>query len=164
MPRLRPAAAVLLTGLAAGTLDISDSLLFNAFRGVTPASVFRYIASGLVGIQAAVRGGDAVVALGVAIHFAIALFWTAVYYQLSRRWPAMLRQPFLWGPVFGALLYPVMTYLVLPLTRVPHPAGVATVANRVNGLLALVICIGLPVALLLRRYAPVEPRAARAAR
>jgi uncharacterized membrane protein YagU involved in acid resistance len=152
--RLHPAAAVLLAGLAAGTLDISDAIVFNAFRGVTPASIFRYIASGLIGIQAAVRGGDAVVALGVAIHFTIAVFWTAVYYLLSRRFPALVRRPFLWGPVYGALLYPVMTYVVLPLTRVPHPAGITAVANRINGVLALVFCIGLAVALMLRRYAP----------
>jgi hypothetical protein len=154
--QLHPAAAILLAGLAAGTLDISDALIFNAFRGVTPASVFRFIASGLIGIRAAVGGGAAAVALGVAVHFCIAVFWTAVYYGLSRRWPAMVRRPWLWGPGFGAVLYPVMTYVVLPLTRVPHAAGIATVANRLNGWLALVFCIGLPVALVLSRYAPVR--------
>ncbi len=153
----------MLAGVAAGTLDISDALIFNAFHGITPAEVFRFIASGLLGLPAAVRGGAWVVALGVAMHFTIALFWTAVYYLLSRHFPVLLRRAWICGPLYGAVLYPVMTFLVLPLTRVPHPAGIVTVANRINGVFALVVCIGLAVALLLRRYAPVPAPAAGAA-
>ncbi len=39
-------------GLVAGTLDITDNLVFNQLRGITPWRVFQYIASGLIGRQA----------------------------------------------------------------------------------------------------------------
>ncbi len=66
-------------GLVAGTLDIADNLVFNQLRGITPDRVFRYIASGLIGINAA-RSWPASVALGVAIHYSIALIWTVLFY------------------------------------------------------------------------------------
>jgi hypothetical protein len=40
---------ILRIGLIAGTLDITDALVFSYFRGATPVMVFQYIASGLIG-------------------------------------------------------------------------------------------------------------------
>ena len=66
--KIRPVLTILWIGLFAGTLDITDNLIFNQLRGITPKIVFQYIASGLIGLQA-FRGGLASVALGVAIHY-----------------------------------------------------------------------------------------------
>jgi hypothetical protein len=148
-----PSAAwiVLRIGLIAGTLDITENILFNAFRGITPKMIFQFIASGLIGIKAALRLGMASVALGVLIHYFIAIWWTLVYYGASRRMRVLVQRPAMSGIVYGGLVYIVMNFVVLPLTRIPHPKAAITLASRVSGVLALLFCIGLTIALLVRR-------------
>ena len=142
--------AVLRIGLIAGTLDIGENLVFNAFRHITPAMVFQYIASGLTGSWA-FHAGAASIALGVGIHYTIAMFWTAVFYLASRRLTVLVRRPVVSGLAYGAVVYLVMNFVVLPVTRVPHAHAAMTLASRVSGVLALLFCIGLTVALLTRR-------------
>jgi len=71
---------ILWIGLIAGTLDIADNLIFNQFRGISPIRVFQYIASGLIGMKS-FQLGLASVALGVLIHYTIALFGPAFSIQ-----------------------------------------------------------------------------------
>lgn len=144
------ARAVLRIGLIAGTLDIGENLVFNAFRHITPAMVFQYIASGLTGPWAFHAGAESI-ALGVGIHYTIAMFWTAVFYLASRRITVLVRGAVMSGLAYGAVVYLVMNFVVLPLTRVPHAHAAITLASRVSGVLALLFCIGLTVALLTRR-------------
>lgn len=150
--KMRDVGTTLRIGLIAGTLDISENLIFNAFRHITPKMVFQYIASGLTGSWA-FHAGAASVALGVAIHFAIAIFWTALFWAASRRLPVLIRRPILCGLAYGALVYVVMNFLVLPLTHVPRSHAAMSLASRVSGILALLVCIGLTIALLVRREA-----------
>lgn len=150
--KMRDVGTVLRIGLIAGALDISENLIFNAFRHITPKMVFQYIASGLSGSWA-FHAGAASVALGVAIHFAIAIFWTVVFWAASRRFTVLIRRPAPSGLVYGASVYVVMNFLVLPLTRVPRSHAAMSVASRVSGILALLFCIGLTIALLVRREA-----------
>ena len=70
-------------GLVAGTLDITENIVFNAFRRITPWRIFQYIASGLLGSQSFQMGWTSV-GLGVAIHYAIALTWTAIFLSARR--------------------------------------------------------------------------------
>jgi hypothetical protein len=60
---------ILWIGLFAGTLDITDNLIFNQLRGIMPTMVFRYIASGLIGMKAARAGGWHRSFWAVAIHY-----------------------------------------------------------------------------------------------
>jgi hypothetical protein len=143
---------ILWIGLIAGTLDIADNLIFNQLRGITPDMVFRYIASGLIGIRVARAGGLASVVLGVAIHYTIAFTWTVIFYAASRRLAILSRRPVLSGLAYGAAIYFVMNFIVLPLSRVPHPRSAITIASRINGVLALLLFIGLPISVLVRRY------------
>ena len=143
-------SALVRIGLIAGTLDISENLVFNAFRHITPAMIFRYIASGLLGMEA-IRGGAGMIALGVAIHYTIALAWTALYFFAALQWRVLVRRPVACGLIYGALVYIVMNFAVLPLTRIPHSHAAVSVASRVSGMLALLFCIGLTVALLTAR-------------
>jgi hypothetical protein len=143
------ASVVLRTSLIAGTLDIADSLIFNHLRGVTASQVFHYIASGLLGGRA-FKMGAAAYGLGVVIHYTIAFFWTVVFY-LARRKIEFLRQaPVAGGLLYGVVVYAIMNFVVLPLSGVPK-LGHMTLAARVNGVLALILCIGLTVSLLLAR-------------
>lgn len=146
-----PLSVILTVGLIAGTLDITEDLIFNALRGITPTMVFKYIASGLIGLNAAAGGGVGVVCLGVLLHYIIALIWTAVFYLASRRLYILLRRPVICGLLYGAFVYVFMNWIVLPLSRVP-PVHNATVASRINNILAALFCIGLAISLLVRRY------------
>ena len=154
--RTRSFVAILRIGVIAGTLDIGENLIFNAFRHITPAMVFRYIASGLIGPAVAGGGGPAIIALGVAIHYTIATVWTAVFFLASRRFAVLIRRPVLCGLAYGALVYVIMNFAVLPLTRVPHATAAMALSSRISGVLALLFCIGLTVALLTRREARRE--------
>lgn len=144
------AGAVLRIGLIAGTLDIGENIIFNAFRHITPAQIFQYIASGLTGPWA-FRAGAASVVLGVGIHYTIAVSWTALYWSASRRWSVLVRRPVVCGILYGGLVYVIMNAAVLPLTRVPHAKVAMSVASRVSGVLALLFCIGMTVAVLTAR-------------
>lgn len=144
---------VLIIGLIAGTLDITDSLVFNYFRGITPTMIFQYIATGLIGMRA-IDLGLASIALGVALHYTIALTWTAIFYAASRKLAIFTRRPVICGLLYGAFIYLVMNFIVLPLSRVPHVHATATLAARINAVLALLVCIGLAISLLVRRLAP----------
>jgi uncharacterized membrane protein YagU involved in acid resistance len=149
--------SVMRIGLIAGTLDITENLVFNAFRHITPVQIFQYIASGLTGAWA-FRAGMESVALGVAIHYTIALFWTVVYFAASRRLGILIRRPVVCGLAYGAAVYLIMNFVVLPVTRVPHARAAMTVASRVSGVLALLFCIGVTVAVLVRREAQGSQR------
>ena len=149
-----PVGSVLRIGLIAGTLDIGENIIFNAFRHITAKQIFQYIASGLTG-RWAFHAGAASVALGILIHYAIALTWTAVYFAAAQRWALLIRRPVVCGLAYGGLVYLAMNFVVLPMTRVPHSTAAASVPSRVSGVLALLICIGLTVAVLTARVRQV---------
>ena len=148
--KIRSLLTILWIGLLAGTLDITDNLIFNQLRGITPKMVFQYIASGLIGMKA-FRDGLASVVLGVAIHYTIALIWTAVFYAASRKLAILSRRPVFSGLVYGGAIYLFMNFIILPLSGVPHPRSAITLASRINGVLALLLFIGLPISVLVRR-------------
>src|SRR5580704_11380328 len=101
--KIAPLKTIVWIGLVAGTLDITDNLIFNQLRGITPSMVFQYIASGLIGMNA-FQSGFASVALGVAIHYTIALTWTGVFYVASRQLALLTRRPVLSGLLYGGAI------------------------------------------------------------
>ncbi len=137
-------------GLVAGTLDITENIVFNAFRKITPWRIFQYIASGLIGRQSFQMGWTSV-GLGVAIHYAIALAWTAIFLVAATKFAGLTRRPIFWGAIHGVIVYLVMNFLVLPMTAIPPRPAAITLVNRINAVLALIFCIGLPIALLVRK-------------
>jgi len=141
---------ILWIGLVAGTLDIAENLVFTQLRGVTPWRVFQYIASGLMGRQA-FQSGWASVLLGVGLHYIIALIWTAVFYVVARKFAIVMRRPVLSGLLYGGVVYLIMNFIIVPLSGVPHPLRPITLVSRINAVLALLICVGLPISLLMRR-------------
>ena len=141
---------ILWIGLIAGTLDITDNLIFNQFRGISPIRVFQYIAGGLIGMKS-FQLGLASVALGVLIHYTIALFWTGVFYTASRKFSILVRRPVICGLLYGVVVYLVMNFVILPLSRVPPRPAAVTLPSRINAVLALLLFIGLTISLLTRR-------------
>ena len=140
--------AVLAAGLAAGVLDILAAFASSAARGVGPARVLKYIASGVLG-PAALRGGAATAGLGLLLHFVIATGWAAVYWAASRRIAFLRTRPVIAGLAYGVVVYFLMTRVVVPLSAVPpRPAAVSPEAIAIH-----MACVGLPIALVLGRRA-----------
>src|SRR5439155_4917533 len=77
--------AILSGWLTCGVLDISAACVQAWTQaGRAPADVLRGVASALWG-AAAMTGGAGMAALGLAMHFTVALTATLVFYALSRR-------------------------------------------------------------------------------
>lgn len=138
-------------GLIAGTLDISGACIVSWLRAsVPPERVLQSVASGLLG-AAAYTGGAKTAALGLAIHFFIATIWTIVFYLASRKLRFLIAQPIVWGLVYGVVVYAFMNFVVLPLSQFPQ-RGTPTLTGRLIGLVIIMFCIGLPIALIVRRF------------
>jgi hypothetical protein len=138
-------------GLIAGTLDITAACIYSWVRGsVTPVRVFQFIASGVLGTEA-FAGGAKTAILGLALHFLIATGAAAVFYFASRKWLFLIEQPILSGLLYGIPVYAFMNFIVVPLSQVqqrPQP-----ISARIINLVILMFCIGLPIALIVRRFA-----------
>jgi hypothetical protein len=144
-----PAHPILTGGLIAGVLDITAAIVIYAFRGVAPIRILQSVASGLMG-PAAFTGGGKTAALGLALHFLIATTAAAVYFLASRRLPALVRNPKLWGSLYGISVWAFMSFVVLPLSsarRQPFDAEMALILVAVH-----IVCVGLPIAFATRRY------------
>ena len=148
--KLRPVWTIFWIGLVAGTLDITENIVFIAFRGITAWRLFQYITSGLLGRHSFQMGWTSVL-LGVVIHFAIALTWTAIFYVAASKLAVLTRRPILSGLIYGLVVYVVMNFVVLPLSALPPRPTPSTLISKINAVLALVFCIGLPIALLVRK-------------
>jgi len=141
---------VLSAGLLAGALDIAAAFAIYGLRGATPLRILQFIASGLLG-AAAYKGGLRTAALGALLHFFIACAAAAVYYAASRKLEVLVRRPVISGVVYGVVVYVVMNHLVVPLSAIGRRPFVPTMA--VVLLVVHMVCVGLPIAVVVRRYA-----------
>ena len=139
-------------GLIAGALDITAAFLTAWFRArVTPGRVLQFVASGLLG-AASFNAGTKTMVLGLALHFVIATVAATVFYFASRKLLVLIERPVLFGLLYGVVVYAFMNFVVLPLSRVqPRPM---TLTGFSIGLLTIMFCIGLPIALIVRRFSP----------
>ena len=149
LERSKAYRAILFGGLIAGALDITAAFINSGLRGRSPVWVLQFIASGVLGADS-FTGGFTSAALGLALHFLIAFVATAVYYAASRKLKFMVDRAVICGLLYGIVVYLFMNLVVLPLTlpvKISYtPASVAT------GVIILMLCIGLPIALVVRRY------------
>jgi len=79
--------------------------------------MFQSIAVGVLG-QASFAGGAATAALGAMLHLLMATLFVLIYSRFARRLPALLDRPLAYGIPYGVLLYLVMNFVVMPLSRV----------------------------------------------
>jgi len=134
--------AVLLAGLAAG---VGDTLLAMGMYRVGPGPIYRSVASGLVGREAAVRGGLVTAALGMLLHFFIATTAAAAYIAASSRLKLLVAQAVPCGLAFGVAVYFFMKEIVVPLS------AARPIAFTWAGLVGHALLVGLPIALVARR-------------
>ena len=149
MPRLVEKRNILLAiatgGVIAGALDLLQACIL--FGWDIPLA----IAGGLLGPKAE-HGGPVTYALGVLLHFFIALSFAAFYYAASRRLTFLTEHPIVCGLFYGAAVEEVMNLVVLPLSAL-HARGPYELHDLIQGLLVHMVVIGLPIAYSVRRFA-----------
>lgn len=136
------ALPILVGGAVAGLLDMTSAYLtFGRFMPIG-------IAGGIVG-KAELHISVGLYILGLVIHYLIAFSAAAAYCLASRKLP-FLRDHFLVCGVFHGLgFFLFMQLVVLPLSAY-HAMGPYTYHGLVQGLLAHVFLIGLPISTSLR--------------
>src|SRR5947207_979787 len=132
-------------GLIAGALDITQAIIL--FGKKVPL----LIAAGLLGKGALHGGGAGTYALGLFLHFFIAMS-VATNYVASRRLRFMMEHWLICGLFYGAAVDQVMTLIVLPLSAL-HAAGPYKVHDLLLGIAVHSIVIGLPISFSVRRFA-----------
>jgi uncharacterized membrane protein YagU involved in acid resistance len=144
MQRSRIPSAVLYGGFIAGTVDIGAAALINR---INPLIILRAIASGLLGREAS-RGGMPVAWLGLGLQWAMSLLIAAIFVLAARRMSWMTRHWINAGVLYGAVVFVVMEYVVVPLSAAGKPHF--TALSLVENLLAM-FAFGLILAFFARR-------------
>lgn len=145
------ARTVLWATLAAGTLDICAAMLSVQLRGIPAIQAVKGVAAGWLGASA-FRGGAGVIALGFASHYLIMSVIALSFYAASRSLPALTKYWIAAGVAYGVAVYVVMTHVVVPLSAFPTRPGPTPLANVITNLVIMIVCVGLPIAFITRRF------------
>jgi uncharacterized membrane protein YagU involved in acid resistance len=143
----RPFLAIVVGGLIVGVLDLAYAIVVYGPR--KPILIPQFIASGILGLKS-FEGGTKTAALGVILHFIIALGAATVYYLASRRLTFLVSRAVLCGLIYGALVYLFMHLVVLPLSAIPKEP--TQVVYQAFEFVWHWIGVGLPIALSVRHY------------
>jgi hypothetical protein len=142
---------ILWGGLIAGTLDILAAFVTLSTPAYGPMRILQGIASGLLG-RSSFRGGWGTALLGLACHFAIAFGAAAIYYFVSRRLRVLVKWPVVCGLLYGIPIYICTNFVIIPLSKIGmRPVG--PLSGVAISLVVLMVCVGLPIALMIRRFA-----------
>jgi glucan phosphoethanolaminetransferase (alkaline phosphatase superfamily) len=164
MRRLKP---ILYAGGIVGVLDITAACInARVAYGFPPAHVLQSVAGGLLG-RGTYNGGFTTAALGLTMHFTMALTVAAIFYALSRRFslPKNLSAVVTVGVLYGAAVFAVNNFATAPFMSWVRSLYLHTpiLFKPPMGWSQLVIhlfCVGLPIALVMHRYASAAMRRA----
>ena len=131
----------------AGTLDILAAAGLTLYFGRTIAGMLRYVATGP--FPAAKDWGSAGALLGLAVHFALMAVMAAAFVLAADRNPALKRQPWLSGLLYGLATYVVMNLIVVPLRfHTPLPPSTTSIVTQ---LFCHIVLVGIPIAMVARK-------------
>jgi len=148
---------ILWLGFLTGTLDGIAALIWNGISSgsINATVVFKFIASAVFG-PAAFKGGAEMVVAGIVFHYIIALVFSMVYYLLYPAFDKFLRSKYQVAVFYGIITWLVMNLAVVPLSKIGYHHITAKAATI--GLIILIICIGLPIALITdKKYEESKP-------
>jgi hypothetical protein len=158
--RRRSAGRAIFWGwMGCGVLDITSAIIISIASGSTPIRMLQGIAGAVLGPKTFERG-FATAAMGLAMHFLVALTATLVFYALSRRIPAMVDHAVIAGILFGVFWLFVMYRGVIPLLAGLRPLYLDNVVKRPLPalwplpILVHMTCVGLPISLAVRAFGP----------
>jgi uncharacterized membrane protein YagU involved in acid resistance len=147
--------------VAVALLDATDGVVYFWLTAhLNPIQVLQYIASGAFG-EASYNGGLATAFAGLLFHFIISFVAVGAFSALYMRSHFVRTNAPAVGLAYGAVVWCVMNLLVLPLSAVT-PLALSPLAV-VHGLIGHALFVGLPAALLVRRYLPDVPATGREA-
>jgi hypothetical protein len=145
-------------------LDISAAIVIALANRSSPVRMLQGIAGAILGPQT-FEHGFATAALGLVMHFGVALAATLVFYGWSRRLPVLFDHAILAGILYGVFWLLVMYRGVIPLLAALRPLYLANAPRRPLPalwplpILVHMTCVGLPIALAVRRFGPPPRRA-----
>jgi hypothetical protein len=162
MKSLKP---ILYAAAIAGALDITAACIQTHIEfGMPPLRVLKGVAGGLLG-RSAYEGGVGVSALGLAMHFTMALAVATIFYLLSRRFPLPKK---LLGVVAVGLLYGAAVFAVNNFVTAYVMSWVRSLYLHTpilfkppmgwSQLVIHLFCVGLPIALVMHYFAPAAAR------
>ncbi len=152
---LNPTAkAILAGGLIAGTVDIGSASLIN---WASPILILRAIATGLLG-AASFRDGAASAFLGLFLQWIMSLIIATIFVLVARKRAVWVRRWKLWGFVYGLVIFVVMNYLVVPLSRAPFDPFIFIPVKILENLAAMIL-FGWIVAFCAARMLGIPPEA-----
>jgi hypothetical protein len=138
------------SGLLAGTLDIGAALGHYYLKtGKDPMRVMNFIASGVFGTRA-FTGGTSMIFWGFLFHFMIAYAITIVFFLLYPRLSILSWNVAVTAVILGIAAWLATNLVIVPLSRTPDiKSGTEQV---ITGMAILVLCIGLPLSIMAKRY------------
>ena len=148
-------ASALTAGLIAGTLDIIGACL-NAYikNDTPPMQVLKGVASGA--FDPKTFSSETLLAVcGLLVHFFIAISFTFLFFILAKQIPSLVKYPIPIGILYGIFVWAAMRFIILPnLSRLKlRPiVGEEAIKNAAIAAGIIVVCVGIPVALLARKY------------
>lgn len=120
-----------ITGLVGGALDfVAASVIYPlAYKGLAFERLWQSVAEGVLGASS-YRGGAPTAALGIGLHFFIALCAGFVLALVMSRAAIFRRLWLVSGTVYGAAMYFFMQKIVLPLSAIgPRDADAKSLAT-----------------------------------
>ncbi len=102
--------------IAIGDIVFATTVWFS-WDGAGLTRVFQSIAVGVLG-KPSYDGGVPTAVLGAVLHLFMATMFVVAYTLVARRKPDLLRRPLVLGPLYGVLMYVIMNFVVMPLSRV----------------------------------------------
>lgn len=148
--------SIFIAGLIAGTMDATGATVAYLLRGgENPIKIWNYVGSGVFG-EVSLKGGMAYALLGLLLHYIIATIWATIFFFLykfisivSKNWIAL-------GIVYGIFVWAGMNLIVVPLSNTPKAP--MTLNGALIAAFVLIICIGLPISYLAKKYYSSQPR------
>jgi uncharacterized membrane protein YagU involved in acid resistance len=144
------AKAAVIGGAIGGAVDISYAIIANLPKA-SPQRVLQSVASGVLG-RDSFDGGAATAALGLALHFAMNILIALIFIAAARTFAPIRNNLVAAGLIYGAAIYFVMRWVVVPLSRFPgdlrviHPLEIGF----------HMVGVGLVVALAARRFGALD--------
>ena len=143
--------AIILTGLLAGTCDITAACTqFYIKTGKSPILVGQYIASAVFGKETAYSGDVSMIVIGFLFHYMVAFGWTILFFFAYPRMSFLRGNKIVVGIAYGAFVWVMMSQVVVPITLIGR--GPFNFSNAAQAMAILMACIGIPISLMANRY------------
>ena len=131
-----------------GTLDILFAMMLTLWFGREIPNMLRYVASGPFPAATGMGTGGAI--LGLAVHFMLMAIMATALMLIMRQSRQYLDHPIMVGVIYGLVTYFAMNWVVVPLRfATPLPPKTLSIVTQ---LFAHVCLVGIPMALVARRY------------